>query len=166
MGSAHLVWSPPLYQFQELEREAELQLTPFDLSAFFQHMRRTVIPERQGLFIFREMILDHEGIQKLLCDQGSAHPRSDVLNPSIWEARLVYKVSSRTARAIQRNPVLKNQKPKNQKTNKQTNKQKKQNKTKNKQTNKKPSQSILILISNDQQRQAFWCVNERRVRLG
>jgi hypothetical protein len=41
---------------------------------------------------------------------------------SEFEASLVYKVSSRTARAIQRNPVLKKQ-------NKQTNKkQKKQNK--------------------------------------
>jgi hypothetical protein len=46
-------------------------------------------------------------------------------NPSIWEAeaggflssRLVYRVSSRTARATQRNPVSKNKK--------QTNKQKK-----------------------------------------
>ena len=36
---------------------------------------------------------------------------------SEFEASLVYKVSSRTARAIQRNPVSKNQ-------NKQTNKQK------------------------------------------
>jgi hypothetical protein len=41
---------------------------------------------------------------------------------SEFEASLVYKVSSRTARAIQRNPVLKKQ------TNKQTNKTK-QNKT-------------------------------------
>ena len=57
-------------------------------------------------------------------------------NPSTWEAEadqfefeasLVYRVSSRKARAIQRNPVLKQ-------TNKQTNK--KQNK-KPKQTNKK-----------------------------
>jgi hypothetical protein len=52
---------------------------------------------------------------------------------SEFEASLVYKVSSRTARAIQRNPVSKNQK-----SNKQTNKQ---NKTKppnnnNNQTNK------------------------------
>jgi ribosomal protein S19 len=39
---------------------------------------------------------------------------------SEFEANLVYKVSSRTARAIQRNPVSKN-KNKN-KTNKQTNK--------------------------------------------
>jgi hypothetical protein len=38
---------------------------------------------------------------------------------SEFEASLVYKVSSRTARAIQRNPVLKNkkQKTKNKKTN-------------------------------------------------
>jgi hypothetical protein len=41
---------------------------------------------------------------------------------SEFEACLVYKVSSRTARAIQRNPVLKNKKTKqNKKT--QTNKQ-------------------------------------------
>ena len=41
---------------------------------------------------------------------------------SEFEAILVYQVSSRTARAIQRNPVLK--------TNKQTNKQKTKNKQK------------------------------------
>ena len=43
------------------------------------------------------------------------------------EASLVYKVSSRTAKAIQRNPVSKNKKQnktKPQKTSKQTNKQK------------------------------------------
>jgi hypothetical protein len=46
---------------------------------------------------------------------------------SEFEASLVYRVSSRTARATQRNPVSKNQKTKT----------KKQNKTKNnKQTNK------------------------------
>jgi hypothetical protein len=40
---------------------------------------------------------------------------------SEFEASLVYKVSSRTARAIQRNPVLKNKKKKQKnKTNKQT----------------------------------------------
>jgi hypothetical protein len=49
---------------------------------------------------------------------------------SEFEASLVYKVSSRTARAIQRNPV---KKPKN----KQTNKQKKPPKTQNPK-NKKP----------------------------
>jgi hypothetical protein len=41
---------------------------------------------------------------------------------SEFEASLVYKVSSRTARATQRNPVLKNKnktKQKNQQTNKQ-----------------------------------------------
>jgi hypothetical protein len=45
---------------------------------------------------------------------------------SEFEASLVYKVSSRTARATQRNPASKNKKKKNkkQKTNKQTNKQK------------------------------------------
>jgi hypothetical protein len=42
---------------------------------------------------------------------------------SEFEASLVYKVSSRTARAIQRNPVSK--------TNKQTNKQNKNQKKKN-----------------------------------
>jgi hypothetical protein len=44
---------------------------------------------------------------------------------SEFEASLVYKVSSRTARAIQRNPVSKNQKT-NKQTNKQTKKPKKQ----------------------------------------
>jgi hypothetical protein len=45
-----------------------------------------------------------------------------------FEASLVYKVSSRTARAIQRNPVSKKEK---------TKKKKKKKKRKNKQTNKK-----------------------------
>jgi hypothetical protein len=40
---------------------------------------------------------------------------------SEFEPSLVYRVSSRTARAIQRNPVLR--KPKRKQTNKQTNKQ-------------------------------------------
>jgi hypothetical protein len=40
---------------------------------------------------------------------------------SEFEASLVYKVSSRTARATQRNPVLKT--PKNETKQKQTNKQ-------------------------------------------
>jgi hypothetical protein len=46
---------------------------------------------------------------------------------SEFEASLVHKMSSRTARVIQRNPVLKNKKTKQnkQKTNKQTNKNKK-----------------------------------------
>jgi hypothetical protein len=67
-------------------------------------------------------------------------------NPSTWEAEaisefkasLVYRVSSRTARAIQRNPVSK--------TNKQTNKQKtknKKNKTKT-QKNKTNKQTKTI----------------------
>jgi hypothetical protein len=44
---------------------------------------------------------------------------------------MVYKVSSRTARAIQRNPVLKNKKPKKTKKNqKKTKKKSQQNKTK------------------------------------
>jgi hypothetical protein len=43
---------------------------------------------------------------------------------SEFKASLVYKVSSRTARAIQRNPVSKKQ------TNKQTNKNKNKNKNK------------------------------------
>jgi hypothetical protein len=41
---------------------------------------------------------------------------------SEFEASLVYKVSSRTARATQRNPVSKNKNKNKQKTNKQTNK--------------------------------------------
>jgi hypothetical protein len=52
---------------------------------------------------------------------------------SEFKASLVYKVSSRTARATQRKPVSKN-KNKNTKPNKQNNKQTKPNK--NKQTNK------------------------------
>jgi hypothetical protein len=60
-------------------------------------------------------------------------------NPSTWEAdrrisefeaSLVYKVSSRTARAIQRNPVSKNQKKKEKKRKKKP--KPKQNKTKQK----------------------------------
>jgi hypothetical protein len=42
------------------------------------------------------------------------------------EASLVYKVSSRTARAIQRNPVSKNQNKKQNKTKQNKTKQKKQ----------------------------------------
>jgi hypothetical protein len=57
---------------------------------------------------------------------------------------VVYKVSSRTARAIQRNPVSKNQ---NQ--NKQTNKQK-QNKTKEESLFHRPSTAGL-----DEQRQSM-----------
>jgi hypothetical protein len=50
---------------------------------------------------------------------------------SKFEASLVYRVSSRTARATQRNPVSK----------KQTNKQKNQNQNKNQNKNKKPNQT-------------------------
>jgi hypothetical protein len=53
---------------------------------------------------------------------------------SEFEANLVYKVSSRTARALQRNPVLKN------KT--------KQNKRKIKQTNKNQTLLLFFLSSN------------------
>jgi hypothetical protein len=69
----------------------------------------------------------HMAAQKLL--QGarrggtclkSQHSGGRYRQISEFEASLVYKVSSRTARAIQRNPVLKNKK--------QTNKQTKQNK--------------------------------------
>jgi hypothetical protein len=70
---------------------------------------------------------------------------------SEFEARLVYRVSSRTARATQRNPVSKNkkkktkQKPKNQKTKNQKTKQKqKQNKTKQKTLNQ--TKTMLIFI--------------------
>jgi hypothetical protein len=66
-------------------------------------------------------------------------------NPSTWEAEtggflsseasLVYRVSSRTARAIQRNPVSKNQKKKKQKTKNQKQNKTKQNKTKKKRIN-------------------------------
>jgi hypothetical protein len=55
---------------------------------------------------------------------------------SEFEARLVYKASSRTARATQRNPVSKNQKPKNPK---QTNKTKQKT-----QTNKKPQNHVFV----------------------
>jgi hypothetical protein len=51
---------------------------------------------------------------------------------SEFEASLVYRVSSRTARATQRNPVSKNQKPKTKK-NKKKNKKKKPKKPKTKQ---------------------------------
>jgi hypothetical protein len=51
---------------------------------------------------------------------------------SKFEASLVYKVSSRTARAIQRNPVSKNQKNKT-----------KQNKTKNQKPKTKKTKTLL-----------------------
>jgi hypothetical protein len=56
---------------------------------------------------------------------------------SEFEASLVYRVSSRTARATQRNPVSKKQKKqKNKKTKKKNQKTNKQKKT---EKNKKPS---------------------------
>jgi hypothetical protein len=55
---------------------------------------------------------------------------------SEFKASLVYKVSSRTARAIQRNPVSKNQ-----------NKQTKQIKNKKKQTNKKDSTCKVAFLA-------------------
>ena len=60
---------------------------------------------------------------------------------SEFEASLVYKVSSRKARAIQRNPVS---------TNKQTNK--KQQKTKQNKTNK--------------QTKKMWCTQKRKMEDG
>jgi hypothetical protein len=59
---------------------------------------------------------------------------------SEFEASLVYRVSSRTTRAIQRNPVSKTKKQKNKKKKnkqkKQTNKKKKQSKAKQNKTKK------------------------------
>jgi hypothetical protein len=64
-----------------------------------------------------------------LCRAVVAH----TFNPSTeLKASLVYRVSSRTARATQRNPVSKKQKQKQNKT-----KTKNKKKQKNKQTNKK-----------------------------
>jgi hypothetical protein len=57
---------------------------------------------------------------------------------SEFEASLVYRVSSRIARAIQRNPVSKNQ---NQSTNQPTNKNPK---TKNNQPNKQTKKEMAL----------------------
>jgi hypothetical protein len=57
---------------------------------------------------------------------------------SEFEASLVYKVSSRTARAIQRNPISKQT---NKQTNKKKTKTKKQQKTKTKTPQNKTKQS-------------------------
>jgi hypothetical protein len=57
---------------------------------------------------------------------------------SEFEASLVYKVSSRTARAIQRNPVSKNQKKRKKKKRK---KKKEKRKTKNKKRKRKGDSS-------------------------
>jgi hypothetical protein len=58
---------------------------------------------------------------------------------SEFEASLVYKVSSRTAKATQRNPVSKNQKP-----TKQTNKKKTKQKTKTTKKQKTTNQTICL----------------------
>jgi hypothetical protein len=50
---------------------------------------------------------------------------------SEFKASLVYRVSSRTARAIQRNPVLKNQKKKEKKGKEKKRKEKKRKEKKN-----------------------------------
>jgi hypothetical protein len=55
---------------------------------------------------------------------------------SEFEASLVYKVSSRTARATQRNPVLKNK-------NKQTKNKNKKKKTKKKEKERKKKELLL-----------------------
>jgi hypothetical protein len=57
---------------------------------------------------------------------------------SEFKASLVYRVSSRIARATQRNPVSKIQK--------QTNKQTKNKKTQTKQTNKQKTKDIMNFI--------------------
>jgi hypothetical protein len=62
---------------------------------------------------------------------------------SEFEASLVYRVSSRTARATQRNPVSKQQQ---QQQNKQTNQNKKQ-KTKNKKERKEKKEIKNLLDS-------------------
>jgi CRISPR/Cas system CSM-associated protein Csm4 (group 5 of RAMP superfamily) len=63
---------------------------------------------------------------------------------SEFEASLVYKVSSRTARAIQRNPVSKNHKNKTKQN---------KNKNKNKKTEKKTCLFICVCIFMN-----LWCL--------
>jgi hypothetical protein len=83
---------------------------------------------------------------------------------SEFEASLVYRVSSRTARAIQRNPVSKNQnQPTNQPTN-QTNKKKNKKQTKNQtktkqipQKNKHQKNNVLISFKNRYLKR-LWCL--------
>jgi hypothetical protein len=62
---------------------------------------------------------------------------------SEFEATLVYKVSSRIARAIQRNPFSKKQNKKTQKNKKQTNKKKQ---TTNKQKSHKNVSGLFFLL--------------------
>jgi hypothetical protein len=59
---------------------------------------------------------------------------------SEFEASLVYKVSSRTARTIQRNPVSKKKKTKNKKQTKKNHQKNKTKQNKNKKRIKNPSQ--------------------------
>jgi hypothetical protein len=70
---------------------------------------------------------------------------------SEFESSLVYKVSSRTARAIQRNPVSKKQKKKKKKTKQTKNKNKQKNitkqKTKTKQKKTKKRMEDLLTIN-------------------
>jgi hypothetical protein len=61
---------------------------------------------------------------------------------SEFKAILVYRVSSRIARATQRNPILKNQKIKN----------KKQNKKASKQTNKPTILTAVIIVLQNSRR--------------
>jgi hypothetical protein len=66
-------------------------------------------------------------------------PRSRQI--SEFEASLVYRVSSRTGRTIQRNPVSKNKQTNKQtKNNRDTKEQKQQNKKQNNNNKKKPSE--------------------------
>jgi hypothetical protein len=65
---------------------------------------------------------------------------------SEFKASLVYKVSSRTAKATQRNPVSKNQKTKKQ--NKQTNKQKKKTKKTPQEDKQTKKERYVTLCSN------------------
>jgi hypothetical protein len=68
---------------------------------------------------------------------------------SEFEASLVYKVSSKTARVIQRNPVSKKKKPNKQTNKTKTNKNKKQNNNNNKKQQKRSLQlpTLQSLIS-------------------
>ena len=90
---------------------------------------------------------------------------------SEFEASLVYKVSSRTARATQRNPVLKNQKKKpkqnkkktqnptttkNPKTKKQTNK---------KQTTKKRKEKRKKKEKGEGEDEGYFCGREQRAEV-
>jgi hypothetical protein len=68
---------------------------------------------------------------------------------SDFETSLVYKVSSRTAKALQRNPVSKT-KQKQKQTNKQTNKKPipKPNQTKKKKKKKNQKYQVVVVVRN------------------